>query len=267
MKFYYEYRNSANERCRGEISASSRDSVYRELKKLGIRPSRVELAPGFVNKLRSLGWRWLFIVILLVAVLMLGFFSFSQGDKVRAGGESIDEKISSAPVAAVFESMTRRQVIGDAVEIERGIRTGWANVFPEEGERFLASFAIPGVEAGVKNTDEGKLRESLDRQITLKDDDSLEARQIKSIVEGMKNELRSFVSAGGSLKEYGIRLVQRQEQEIAIYNRAVNELTVYEKSDVSPEEYMAIWEKRNMELRRMGIRQIPYSRDMLSRGE
>ena len=267
MKFNYEYQNSSNERCRGELSASSRDAVYRELKKQGIRPSRVELAPGIINKVRSLGWRWLSIIVLAVVVVVLGFLSFSQRHKDISSVEVVEETISSAPVAAVFESMTRRQVIGDAVEIERGIRTGWANVFPEEGERFLASFAIPGVEAGVKNTDEVKLRESLSRQITLKDDDSLEARQIKSIVEGMKNEAREFLSAGGSLKEYGVCLVQRQEQEIAIYNRAVNELTVYEKSDISPEEYMELWEKRNMELRRMGIRQIPYSREMLGRVE
>jgi hypothetical protein len=34
---------------------------------------------------------------------------------------------------------TRRQVIGDAFLIEKGLRTGWSDVFAHEGERFLAS--------------------------------------------------------------------------------------------------------------------------------
>ena len=45
-----------------------------------------------------------------------------------------------------FEAeQTRRQVIGDAAVVDKGIATGWADVFAEEGERFFASFAIPGL--------------------------------------------------------------------------------------------------------------------------
>ena len=42
---------------------------------------------------------------------------------------------------------TRRYPIGDAAIIEKGILTGWSDVFEHEGDRFLASFAVPGVKA------------------------------------------------------------------------------------------------------------------------
>lgn len=257
MRFCYEYRNSSNERCKGVVSASSKDAAYRKLKDVGIRPSRVYLAPGLFNKFLSIGFRGFFILVLLVALALLGsFVYFDEGAPAAPDRDS--------PIVNVFESTTRRQVIGDAVMIEKETRTGWASVFPEEGERFLASFAIPGVEAGVRNTSEEALVAALDRTVAPTEDDSIEVRQIKSIVEGMKNEMRAFLRAGGSAKEYGIRLVQRQEQEIAIYNRAANELSVMENSGVSSDDYMELWERRNNDLHRMGIRQVPLSRAMLN---
>ena len=38
------------------------------------------------------------------------------------------------------------------------------------------------------------------------------------MVEGMKNEARSYIAAGGTIVEYGKRLSERQDAEIAVYN-------------------------------------------------
>ena len=65
--------------------------------------------------------------------------------------------------ALPLDDMTRRQVIGDTAVIEKGVRVGWADVFETEGERFLASFAIPGVKAGQRSTTEQALQEALAR--------------------------------------------------------------------------------------------------------
>ena len=74
-------------------------------------------------------------------------------------------------------------------------------------------------------------------------------------VEGMKEEARRYIAAGGSIIGYGQRLVERQEAEIAIYARARTEIEVARKkmSEDAFEDYL---EKRNDELRNLGIRPI-----------
>ena len=151
VKFLYEYKTSENERRSGEIDAASRSAVYAELKKQGIKPYKVELAPGFANWLMSLGKRTAAIAVLAVAVVGVCFLW--KGSENRA---ALNED-KAAVFDDKFENKTRRQVIGDAAIIEKGIRTGWSDVFAEEGERFLASFAIPGVPAGQRNTTEEEI--------------------------------------------------------------------------------------------------------------
>jgi hypothetical protein len=155
----------------------------------------------------------------------------------------------------------RRQIIGDSELISLGIRSGWADVFKEEGERFLASFAIPGVHAGIRSTDENQIKKALGRKILPAKEDGLEVRQIKLMVEGMKNELRKFLDDGGSVVEYGEALVSRQEQEIAIYNRVKEDIFAAYKSGVDIGELESLWRRRNSELRKMGIRLVAWPGD------
>ena len=73
--------------------------------------------------------------------------------------------------------------------------------------------------AGQRNTTEAEISAALSRKVEPKPEDSIEARQIKAMVEGMRAEARRFVSAGGAIAAYGRKLVRRQEEEIAYYNR------------------------------------------------
>ena len=148
----------------------------------------------------------------------------------------------------------------DAAIIEKGIRNGWSDVFALEGERFLASFAIPGVRAGQRNTSEKEFTAALEHKCVVADTDSLEARQIKAMVEGMKDEARRYIAAGGSIVEYGKRLTERQDAEIAIYNRVKADLDKARKS-MTEAEFMTYWEKRNDELRNLGIKTVGLSDD------
>ena len=113
---------------------------------------------------------------------------------------------------------------------------------------------MPGVPVSVRNTTEREIREALGRKVPVAKDDSLEARQIKAMVEGMKEELREFLADGGSIIGYGQCLVQRQEQEIGYYTRAKTELDALVEAKAPREEVVALWEKSNDKLRRMGIR-------------
>lgn len=256
MTFAYAYRDRNNERHDGTIVASSKDDAFRKLKAQGIKPFYIALAPGLLNRIQSFGKRGIAIGILLilVAASLAGWALSRKEAKELLVVVSAESEFNNS-----ITSQLRRQLIGDAAIIDEGIRTGWASVFEAEGDRFLASFAIPGVPAGVRATSEGEISAALARKVEPTAEDSLEARQIKSMVEGMKNELRKFLAAGGSIARYGTRLVQRQEEEIGYYQRAKLELDRAKKANKPPTDLNAIVNRYNPSLRSMGIRPITVS--------
>ena len=236
------------------ISAPNRDAAFSELNRRGIRPYKLYPAPGLCNKISAIGWRGLSIIVLAVALLTaLAFALFQHKDIVQL---EKDEDIREIVTGAIT-SKVRRQIIGDQGVIEKGIRTGWSDVFDHEGERFLASFAIPGVPATVRTTNVDVLEEALKRKVDPEEGDGMEARQIKAMVEGMKDELRRYVEAGGTIEQYGRRLVERQDEEIAIFTRASNEIEQAVKKELGKSEVAELVDRRNEELRRMGIKLIP----------
>ena len=230
----------------GVYAASSKTAVYDGLRAQGIKAFGVEPAPGLMNRIAGiLGWR-LYLVSTLVVVAVVATFAYLRE---RAETPVVED--------SVFLSKMRRQIIGDAGIIEAGIKNGWSDVFAEEGERFLASFAIPGVPAGVKATNVGELEKAIARKVLIADGDSMEAKQIKSMVEGMKDELRGYMAQGGTIGQYGERLVERQEQELSYYRRIKEEIDKAAKSGISEDELEAKWKAGNAELRNMGIRLVP----------
>ena len=230
----------------GVYAARSKTAVYDELRAKGIKAFGVEPAPGLLNRLGGvIGWRIAIIVLLAVSLAAASVAYFREKAETPAVEDS------------VFLSKTRRQIIGDAAVIEAGIKNGWRDVFTEEGERFLASFAVPGVPAGVRTTNANELEKALGRVVQISDDDSMEAKQIKSMVEGMKDELRGYLAGGGSIAQYGERLVERQEQELSYFRRIKEEIENAAKSGISEDELEAKWKAGNAELRNMGIRLVP----------
>lgn len=80
------------------------------------------------------------------------------------------------------------------------------------------------------------------------------------MVEGMKNEARRYIAAGGSIVEYGKRLTERQDAEIAVYSRVKADIEKARKS-MSESAFMTYWEKRNDELRNLGIKTVGLEQD------
>lgn len=245
MKFLYTYRTPDNKQHRGSINAASREAAYAALKAQGIKPGHVDEAPGFLNKLFGKGKRWIAIGVLGIVCLTLGYYYFH-----------VSANLSNLLDLSNLDSSVRHQVIGDVAVIEKGIKTGWSEVFEMEGERFLASFAIPGVPAGQRSTKVEEIEAALAHKVEVGDGDSMEARQIKLMVEGMKDELRAYLADGGTIVEYGRELVRRQEEELGYYNRAKNELENAKKSGMNADELEDLWEKRNAALRQMGVKLV-----------
>ena len=251
MNYSYAYKTSDGTRHEAAMEAESRDAVFAALRAKGIRPIKVVAADGSKANgemvVRGVRKR-VVIVATLLAALIAGTLVFILAPRSRTG--------NSGP-ASFIVSETRRQVIGDAGVIEKGIRTGWAGVFEHEGERFLASFAIPGVKVGQRNTTVGELTAALERHVAAKGSEALEVRQIKAMVEGMKREARRYVAAGGDLETYGKRLIERQQAEAAVYERTRSELE-QAKKELKPGEFLSLLDTRNDQLRNLGIRLVTF---------
>ena len=226
------------------MSASSRDEVFKELRKQGIKAIKVVAADGSKanGEIRGVRKRMVALAVILASVIVGGSVYFAVSRETGS-------------VHSAFDALTRRQVYGDLALVEKGILTGWSDVFPDEGERFLASFAIPGVKAGQRNTTVKEIEASLSRHILPTESDGIEARQIKAMVEGMKQEAAAYIEAGGTIVGYGKRLTERQDAEIAFYERIKSELETARK-EMDTKEYVLLWEKRNAELRNLGIRLV-----------
>ena len=252
MKYTYAYKTSDGVRHEDAMEADSREEVFVRLRERGIKAIKVVAADGSkangeMPSKGLFGGRGVF-ALPIIAVAMIGIAVWWLYG-VRA--------TPALPGDDFLAAGTRRQAIGDPAVIEKGIRSGWADVFEREGERFLASFAIPGVKAGQRSTREEEIRSVLDQTLAPKDGDSIEARQIKAMVEGMKQEARRYIAAGGTIVGYGKRLVERQEAEIAIYSRVKAEAEE-KRGKMAEEEFEAFLEKRNDELRNLGIKPVVF---------
>lgn len=249
MKYTYAYKTSDGKRHEASMDATSREAVFETLRKEGIRPIKVVAADGSKangeipdtknTKAIAVG-----AVAVSTLVLLFALYAFFVA------------RNSTSELPRFVAEQTRRQVIGDAAVVDKGIATGWSDVFPEEGERFFASFAIPGVKAGQRNTTVKELEAALGRFVAVKPSDGVEARQIKAMVEGMKDEARAYIKAGGNIVEYGKRLTERQDAEIAIYERTKAEVE-RARETMSRDDFLAFWEERNDQLRNLGIRLVP----------
>ena len=246
MKYTYAYKTSDGARHEASIEAESRDAAFAALRERGIRPIKVVAADGSKANGAPVGVRRRVVAVaVLVAVV------------AAVGATAAFLRLARpAPKVEAFQAdQTRRYPIGDAAIIEKGILTGWSDVFEHEGDRFLASFAVPGVKAGQRNTTVEEIESALGRKIETMSDDGLEARQIKAMVEGMKAEARAYVTAGGSVVEYGKRLTERQDAEIAIYERTKADLE-QAKETMGGNALISYWESQNDKLRNLGIRPL-----------
>ena len=263
MKYTYAYKTSDGIRHEDTMSASSREEVFSELRKRGIKAIKVVAADGSKanGEVRGVRKRAVAILLALVA-LSVGITAYLTGTNFGTNRSDLPVPLlalsgsESNPYAnAANVDKTRRQVFGDEAIVAKGIRTGWADVFTLEGDRFLASFAIPGVKAGQRNTSLKEFEAAIKSKCEINPNDSPEARQIKAMVEGMKDEARQYIAAGGTIVDYGKRLTERQDAEIAIYERIKSEIEKV-KATLSEDEFMDVWERRNEELRNLGIKTI-----------
>jgi len=263
MKYTYAYKTSDGVRHEETMNAASREEVFTALRAKGIKAIKVVAADGSKANGEVRGIRKRVVIILLALVaLSVGIIAYLTGTNFGTNrsdlvvpNSTVTDTVSNPYASAANVDKTRRQVFGDEAIVAKGIRTGWADVFALEGDRFLASFAIPGVKAGQRNTSLKEFEAAINSKCEILQTDSPETRQIKAMVEGMKDEARQYIAAGGTIVDYGKRLTERQDAEIAIYERIKSEIETA-KATLSEDEFMDVWERRNEELRNLGIKTV-----------
>ena len=232
MRYTYQYKTSDGVRHEGQIEAPSREAVFSTLKGKGVRPFNVELAPGFFNRVRSLGKRWFAIVVLVAALVGLGGYVLTR-----------PAALADDPHGA----MPRHQIYGDPALMAALEQSGCSNVFLSAGDRYLARYAQPGQpvvpEAGF---DPKVLLDCRSSEISFGENDPREVVELKRIVLWMREELWAYLADGvGTPESFIKRLNQRQHEEVAIYNRL--------KAELGESADSAAFDRANASLRRLGL--------------
>ena len=268
MKYTYAYKTSDGVRHEDSMNAASREEVFAELRKRGIKAIKVVAADGSKanGEVRGVRKRAVAALVALAAVCA-GVVAYFGGTRTAA--------IVAANSAT---SSPRHQIYGDPAIMEPIERGDFGGILPREGDQLLAIFAQPGKLMcakganprrleGIGNKEEGKERNMVqvfeayakdelgtDKDIQIAVEDSREVRELKQIVNGMREEMREYLANGnGTAKSFWRRLNERTLSEMQIYERTRREL----EKEKSPDAY----ERKNDALRRLGLRTIPHSSD------
>ena len=264
MKYTYAYKTSDGVRHEDSMDASSREEVFTVLRGRGIRPIKVVAADGSRangekeegERKREKVWRGVRLasLVLLVPLVLAVLFFYRKAPEGRA-----DSPASSSP---------RHQIYGDPATMETFERGDFESALPREGDRLLAIFAQPGrlmcrkgfnprLLAPQSAAELGGYAErslSADGDVAIEAGDPREVKELKQIVNGMRDEMREYLANGnGNVRSYWRRLNERTLQEMQIYERTRREL--------EKETSHAVWEEKNDALRRLGLRTIPNPRD------
>ena len=254
MKYTYAYKTSDGVRHEDSINAASREEVFAELRKRGIKAIKVVAADGSKANGEVRGVRKRAVAALVaLAAISAGVIAFFSGTRTAATVAANPTLISP-----------RHQIYGDPAIMESLERGDFMDVLSREGDRLLAIFAQPGKLMCARGINPRKLPHNaadqfaayanedlgFDKDIVINSDDPREIRELKQIVNGMRDEMRTYLANGnGTPRSYWRRLNERTLEELRIYDRTKRELENEKSSEV--------WERKNEALRTLGLRTIP----------
>ena len=258
MKYTYAYKTSDGMRHEDMMNAASREEVFAELRKRGIKAIKVVAADGSKANGEMRGVRKRAVAALVVlAAISAGVVAFFSGTRTAA--------VVAANSAAVSP---RHQIYGDPAIVETFERGDFSNVLTREGDRLLAVFAQPGrlmCARGVNprrwvvgNGELGTVFEAYaknelaaNKDIQISTGETREIRELKQMVNGIRDEMRTYLANGnGTPRSFWRRLNERTLSEIQIYERT--------KRELEKEQSTQAWEEKNEALRRLGLRTIPF---------
>ena len=254
MKYTYAYKTPDGIRHEATMNAASRDEVFAELRRQGIKAIKVVAADGSKANGEVRGVRARVVVALVaLAAIVAGVVAFFLGESNNRTTEQSNNSLLSP----------RHQIYGDPAVMEGFERGDFSSALARPGDRLLAIFAQPGKLMCAKGVDPRRLDPAAekalsdyvkaelgaDRDLGMGADDSREVRELKQIVNGLREELRGYLSNGnGTPRSFWRRLNERTREEMQIYERT--------RIELEKEKSQEVWDEKNAALRRLGLRTI-----------
>lgn len=152
----------------------------------------------------------------------------------------------------------RMQIYGARERMEERMKNGERPLFRHASESFLAMYAVPGVPVPpvpVTKQLEADFLTALTDPIKITDEDSEDEAQMKEMVAGMKDEVKDYIKAGGTLQGFFDELDKRQQSEVNYRNEA-QRMVMESLNQGDNDETYALWKKFNSHLREKGIKEL-----------
>lgn len=260
MKFAYAYKSSDGVRHEAVINAGTREDVFAELRKQGIRPIKVvaqdgSLANGAPARQHK---RWI-VLTAFTSALAAGALTWllaPAGGVISDGDKNLVEKVALP--------LPRQMINGNRERIEH-LPDGF---FANRVEAFLAHFAEPGRPFVIESRDAltiDNARSATTNTIRYAESEFTERIDLKRIVAGLKQEMRNYIRGGGSVNDYVQALINRQQTEIAYRSEASSTLEkLLNDAKSNPVSAYDFWLKANAKLQSMGIYPIPLPESLRS---
>ena len=238
------------------MDAESREAVFEALRARGIRPIKVVAADGSKangevreegrgnreeekkkEKVLYAGVAVLFALLALSVAFVLFVFK------------------NNNPPPSPEVASPRHQIYGDPAIVGGFEHGDFGDALPRQGDRLLAWFSQPGRITCPRNTSRAELlrlgdanvaalKSVVDSDVEIAGADSREVRELKQIVNGIRQEMREYLANGnGTPRSFWRRLNERTQQEAQIYERTRREI------EMSPETL----DERNASLRKLGL--------------
>lgn len=238
MEFVYQYRTSDNTVHVGRIASSDRESAFRSLRACGIKPMRLDVAPGLFNSLFGRGKRWLAIAFLFILTSVLLAVLVKDREEFR------------------YASEERAQIFADPSALQKHIADGWQSAMGSAGDAWFARHARPGFVCQCNGCNYPQISAT---PIPVHKSDSEEVSKMKRMVNRMKREYEAYCAEGGLAQDYQLLCCRRLSIEKTIADNVADEMSRLEKNmkDDNRLEIMKEWEKKNVSLRSLGLQTIP----------
>ena len=254
MKYTYAYKTSDGTRHEASMNAASREEVFAELRKQGVKAIKVVAADGSKANGEVRGVRKRVVAMFVcIAALITGLAVYFAPVKPTTVPTSTTKSTTiNITKTKNATSLPRQMIHGDRTRIKEA-----AESLTNAAERVLAAFAEPGRTFTLQSKlpTEAEFADVLRNSIKVADDEFTESVDLKRIVTRIKSDMRRYLAAGGTSEEFVGELIKRQKQEIAYREKAESRLKELLSGD-SAKAY-DFFLKANAQLQSMGIYPLP----------
>ena len=252
MRYIYAYKSSDGVRHEAEIEAESREYVFAELRKRGIRAIKVVASDGSKANGEIRGARKrivMFFIFIAVAFAVGTTYIITIRSHDSIGHENHKELI-------IARALPRQTIPGD----RRRINEAAQKLFESKAEQFLARFVEPGRSVSAQKSEwptKIDFDQSLKSTITFSEDEFSEYIAMKRMVVWLKREMSAYLRGGGTETGYIEDLIKRQNMEIEYRDKANTKLEEMLQQSNHLKDAYTFWLKANAQLQAMGIYPIP----------